>query len=542
MSTVKPQRKRAARTKAATTPKPTECQQVPVTTMDLPTAAIAASPFQPRREFAVPEIEQLAGSIATDGLIHPIAVRPTADGYELVDGERRLRACRHLGLPTIRAEVGEFSDAQVMRIVVASAMQRRDLNPIEEAIAFKRAIEAGVAAGPTELARQLGVSQGHVSNRLRMLELPEDWQARVISGEIPPTHARHLIKYRDCPRILEEVARAIKGDPWDELYHCKCTVEDFAQGVEVIAREQTCQLGGKYRSSETHWQDVPVFTPTDEQIAELQVIEMDPRPGAKGEPERRAANVELWDKLQAEFLASRDAKAEKRAEKKAAAKPGKELTAAERKQLAAEEKAKAKRQAEQFARRLGEWYTDWMAYLVARRLKTDATMQELLVIACHFADTAPPPSAHMVESLKRACKDRAPDVTTGRCCSPMEPLTQLGEMEIEAVLGQVLSEWFFAGDSGPLRAIGPADLDLLVTYLVIERKAEWRADQAGPLSEAYWNLHSKDQLVDLAKELAVEVEQPAKKGDLVAAFMARNGMEIEPVAFPAELDKIKRPK
>lgn len=537
-------RKKAAKKRVAKKPaaKPTECRQVPVTTMDLPIVAIGASPFQPRQKFPQESLEQLAASIAADGMIHPIAVRqdPTADGYELVDGERRLRACEWLGLPTIRAEVGEYSDAQVMRIVVASAMQRTDLNPIEQATAFTRAIEAGVAAGPTELARQLGVSQGHVSNRIRLLELPEDWRARVISGEIPPTHARHLVKFRDCPAILAVVADAVFEDLFDEVYQCQCTVADFAEHLELLAYDETRPITGKYKAQSTSWKEVPIFKATEEQLAELQPIEVE----VAGKPEQRATNTDLWDKLQADFLANRDAKAEKRAEKAAAKKPAKELSAAEKKQLAAEEKRKAKERAEQFQKRLYEWHTDWLSYLIASRLKKDASMQELLVIAAYFADQGQRGCrAELCEALIEPCLQLAPDVKLkSRCYSPMRQLTQLGEEEIEAVLGHALCGWFYVIGGGPSRETDAEDLELLATYLVINREDEWREDQAGPLSEGYWKLHSKDQLVALAAELGVEIEASAKKGDLVAAFMDRNDVEIESLALPAELAKINGSK
>ena len=126
----------------------------------------------------------------------PADRRPPGDGqgaalrYELVDGERRLRAVKLLGWKTIRAEIGDYTDAQVRAIVLATALQRKDLNAIEEARAMKAALDAGDAAGPTELAQQLGLSQGQVSNRLRLLELPADVQVKIISREIPPSHAR----------------------------------------------------------------------------------------------------------------------------------------------------------------------------------------------------------------------------------------------------------------------------------------------------------------------------------------------------------------
>ena len=534
-------RKKAAKKPSA---KAAECRDVPVTTMEIPIGALSSSPFQPRQEFPQEQIEQLGESILADGLIHPIVVRPApvGDGYELIDGERRLRASQWLGRNTIRAEVGDFTDAQAMRIVVASALQRADLNPIEQALAFKRAIDSGVAAGPTELARQLGVSQGHVSNRMRMLELPDDWQARVISGEIPPTYARHLVKYREFPGILAKVARVVCEDQWEVAYHCKCTVGDFAAELEAIAEHETRPLAGKYNGGQaTRYQEVPVAKFTEEQLANLQVIEIENR---NGKPEERAANVDLWETLQAEFLANRDEKAAKRAEKASAKKQAKDLTAAEKRQLAREEAAKAKERERVFQKRLYDWYMNWLCYLIGKRLRVEASMQELLVIATYFTCRRLDHKFQATGQLPAACKayevqwkKRGPFGDAG----VLSALVGFGEMDIEPALGLVMADWFYGDDDVPHRHMYDDDLERLVTYLVIDRKAEWREDQAGPLSEAYWNLHSKDQLLALAKELGVEVEASAKKGDLVAAFMARDDIE-DSLELPKELENVKRPK
>lgn len=528
--------------------KAAEITDVPTTTMDLPVAAIAACPFQPRQNFPEEEIEQLGQSILADGLIHPIAVRPDPEvdgGYQLVDGERRWRACQWLGRQTIRAEVGQWTDAQVMRIVVASALQRRDLNPIEEALAFQRAIEAGVAAGPTELARQLGVSQGHVSNRIRLLELPDDWKQRVISGEIPPTHARSLIKFRDCPAILARVAEDM-ADGWSEIRECRCTVDDFEEHVAGIAEDETRPISGTWRDRGTNWKDVPVRQFTEVELAALKPITLDVRSGRGHKEELRATNVELWDKLQAEYLAGRDAAAEKKAEKTAAKKPTKELSPAEKKQQAAEEKRKAKEREKQFQKRLGEWHDHWLRYLIAARLAADSTMQELLVVAAYATTVHRSGAFDPMAGLKDACKGLAPDVEIGtkkghfgQRLDVMRSLVQLGEDEIEPVLGRTIAKWFW--DDGPVAVAYSDDLGPLATYLVIDRQRAWSEDQAGELSLAYWNLHSKEQLLELGKELGVEVEASAKKTDLVDRFMARNDLEVEPLAMPQELQNLKTP-
>jgi hypothetical protein len=318
-------------------------------------------------------------------------------------------------------------------------------------------------------------------------------------------------------------------------------VREFESHIDSIVIDASRQLKGDCWDSKTG-NRVPVFTPTAEQLEGLQVIEVTPR---WGKAEKRAVNVKLWEQLQEEFLKSRDAKAEKKAAKAKAADKAtaKELTPAEKKAAAAEERRKAKERAEVFAKRLWEWHLNWLRYLIGARLRQDATMQELLVIAVYFRTVYTSGSFQPLAGLKDVCKTDAPDVTVktksggwGKTVDAMDALTQLGEMEIEGVLGKTMAEWFWSDDE-PVHVAYPEDLEPLATYLVIARSVEWNEDQAGPLSEAYWNLHSKEQLQELAVELGVDISGAVKKSAMVAVFL-----NAKPLTMPAELATIKRPK
>ncbi len=132
----------------------------------LPVDRIEPSPWQPRIEFG--DIEALAALLREQGQLQPITVRRLAEGaYQLVDGERRWRAARTLGWTGIRAEVLELDDAAARQALLTAGLQHQSFSPIEEARAFRAALDAGDAPGPTELARRLGVSQGHVRARPR---------------------------------------------------------------------------------------------------------------------------------------------------------------------------------------------------------------------------------------------------------------------------------------------------------------------------------------------------------------------------------------
>ena len=534
----KPRTKKRATAKPSTPPP--AARTLETTPAEISVDRIDPSPFQPRQAIAEEAIADLAFSIATDGLIHPICVRPSPadpERYELVDGERRLRAVRRLGLPTIRAEIGPFTDAQVLRIVVATAVQRAELNPIEEAIAFRRAIDAGVAAGPTELARQLGLSQGHVSNRLRLLELPEAWRQKVISQEIPATHARCLVRYAGHPSVLEAIGVALEEERQYSDNDGLLSVTRFEDLVETAVERATRPLEGHHWERSTG-RRLPVFTPTEEQREQLGLVEMPLRTwdGKQQGSEARATNIELWDKLQAEHVRTLQEKRDKKASKKATKDGGEKLTAAEKNRLEAEERRKAADRERQFKARRDDWHANWLAYLIGRRLRAGATVQELVVIAMYFAGHSLSYRFEQDREMDNALKTQG--ITSrqpGRLgeYDRLAYMTTLADDDVEPVVSLMLSAWFWSIDNEePRRLMYDSDLPRLADYLGIDRVQAWLEEQAGPLSEAYWNLHDKQQLVALAGELGVEANASDKKADLVARLLDAY------VQLPAELATI----
>lgn len=176
---------------------------------DVPVELIDPSPYQRRRRFDEDALRQLAESIAADGLLQRVLVRPKPDGrYELVAGERRLRAVKLNGSPAIAAAVRDLTDAQAARACARENLDREDLDPIERAETLKVLLEVG---GETQeqLAERLGRTQGWVSNQLRLLELPDAWREGVITQKIPPTHARELLRWKHRPNVLERVGKEL---------------------------------------------------------------------------------------------------------------------------------------------------------------------------------------------------------------------------------------------------------------------------------------------------------------------------------------------
>lgn len=153
---------------------------------------VEANPFQPRAVFDNDEIRALADSIRASGVLQPVLVRRVNGHFQLVAGERRLRAARLAGLSKIPAVVRDIDDRRMLELALVENLQRRDLNPIEKARAFQRLAEL-TGATQEEVARAVGLSRPSVANFLRLLDLPADVQDGVSRGTISMGHARALL-------------------------------------------------------------------------------------------------------------------------------------------------------------------------------------------------------------------------------------------------------------------------------------------------------------------------------------------------------------
>lgn len=163
------------------------------TIRDLEISQIKPSQYQPRRTFAPDQLTELAQSLAKNGLLQPIVVRQVgAQQYEIIAGERRFRAAQQLKWTTIQALVRNYSDQQSASLALIENLQRQDLNPIEEARAYKK-LAAMNNLRQEDLAAQLGKSQSYIANKLRLLKLDATVQQALIAGQITPRHGRALV-------------------------------------------------------------------------------------------------------------------------------------------------------------------------------------------------------------------------------------------------------------------------------------------------------------------------------------------------------------
>lgn len=161
--------------------------------VDLSLDLIRPNSDQPRQYFDEDELEELAQSIRSMGLIQPVVVRPRGEGvFELIAGERRLRACERAGMKTIPAVVMEADEVMAQVLALVENLQRSDLSAVEEARSFSAIMER-TGWSQTELARRLGRSQGAIANKLRLLHLPAPVLDLVLSGKLSERHARVLL-------------------------------------------------------------------------------------------------------------------------------------------------------------------------------------------------------------------------------------------------------------------------------------------------------------------------------------------------------------
>ena len=166
---------------------------------------VKPNPYQPRKHFDDDKIQELADSIKLHGVFTPILVKKAVKGYELITGERRLRASKLAGLKRIPAILMDFDDQQMMEIALLENIQREDLNAIEEAQGYEKLIKK-LGYKQEELAHRIGKSREHVANMLRLLKLPASVQQHVVNNELSMGHVRALLSLKD-PKLMEEVAQ-----------------------------------------------------------------------------------------------------------------------------------------------------------------------------------------------------------------------------------------------------------------------------------------------------------------------------------------------
>lgn len=232
--------------------------------------AIRPNPFQPRTEMDEAALAELTESIRTHGVLEPVIVRPADNGYELVVGERRWRAAQRAGLREIPAVVRAMTDQEAAVVALVENLQREDLNPIEEAKAFKRLLELNMTQ--EEVAAQVGRSRSAVANSLRLLTLPESVQALISSGELSVGHAKVLLGVTN-PVQRQAVLQRVLSEQLT-VRQTEELVRGLAAGPDKPPRRRVAASGRAPRD--------PVWLDFEERLSEALGTKVKVQPQGKG--------------------------------------------------------------------------------------------------------------------------------------------------------------------------------------------------------------------------------------------------------------------
>lgn len=258
---------------------------------------IENNPFQPRKEFDATAIDELSESLEQHGMIQPLVVRRHGERYQLISGERRLRAAIKAGWQSVPVQVREADDRQMSEVAIVENLQRKDLNPLEKAQSFREYLQR-YGCTQDELARRLSVDRSTIANLIRLLELPEPIQAAIHSGTLTQGHARALLPL---------------GDEREQMAFCQ-KIQD--EGLSVRATEELVQLAiheadeaplsvvGESAASKSK----PKARRSSDQVAALEQelrlalgtkVEIKQRAGGRGQIVVHFASVDEFERLRA---------------------------------------------------------------------------------------------------------------------------------------------------------------------------------------------------------------------------------------------------
>ena len=217
----------------------------------IPVEQIEPNPQQPRDVFEPEAFQELVHSVKEFGVLQPIVVRPAGDGFQLIMGERRWRASKEAGLAEIPAIIRETSDENLLRDALLENLHRSDLNPLEEAAAYKQLLE-DFGITQEQLADKLGRSRPQITNTLRLMKLPVMVQEKLVSGVLSSGHARALLSIENESQVIELANKVIK------------------QGLSVRALEELISVtkGKKPKAKITPGSTGGALTELEERLAE----------------------------------------------------------------------------------------------------------------------------------------------------------------------------------------------------------------------------------------------------------------------------------
>jgi ParB family chromosome partitioning protein len=178
--------------------------------VEIPVESIKPNPYQPRRNFDEEKLKEMAVTIKERGILEPLLVRKSAGGYELISGERRLRAAKIAGLKKVPCVIKTINDDEALEIALIENLQREDLNPVEEARAYK-VLKDRFGMTQEEIAEKVGKDRATVANKMRLLKLPDEVLNGLLSGKISEGHAKVLLSLQSEREIVDFYRKIIKN-------------------------------------------------------------------------------------------------------------------------------------------------------------------------------------------------------------------------------------------------------------------------------------------------------------------------------------------
>ena len=230
--------------------KPSEVFEVTTPGLELDIDLIDPNPEQPRTRFGEEQLEELAQSIRTNGVVQPIVVRQFGSRYQIVAGERRWRASQRAELRRIPAVVKEVSDEKLLELALVENIQRQELNPIEEAVAYRKLID-NIGLTQEAVAERVGKERSVVTTSLRLLKLPGEIQALIENGQLSAGHGRTLLMLDD-PKSQRAIAQGAIDGGWS-VRHTEKVVKQYSstKGKTTTSAKPTRLVDANVKAAET---------------------------------------------------------------------------------------------------------------------------------------------------------------------------------------------------------------------------------------------------------------------------------------------------
>lgn len=226
--------------------------------VELKLSELRSNPYQPRKNFDEKALQELSESIKEHGVFQPIIAKKSIKGYEIIAGERRVKASILAGKETIPAIIRDFSDQDMMEVALLENLQRENLNALEEATAYKKLLEE-LSLTQEKLAERLGKSRSHITNMLGLLSLPEEVKDMIMENKLTMGHARVLSKLED-PQKIKDLAekivmenlsvRQVENLSVEEIYKKKKPIHksnNLNNEYKVLSEELSDKLGTKVK-------------------------------------------------------------------------------------------------------------------------------------------------------------------------------------------------------------------------------------------------------------------------------------------------------